>query len=112
MDVAVNQFLPFVPILILVGGGYAGYVKIRTYMVAKLKEHTKEIEENKKEANSKITHLDTIKQSAVVCDNFRKEMKEDIRNITGILQVMQTTSTQTQVSIANIEGKLNGKTIS
>ena len=59
--------------------------------------------------NDKVTHLDNMKQSAKICEIFQKEMKDDIKTMTGTLQVIQVSSIETQKSIARIEGRLNGK---
>ena len=80
-----------------------GYITLKVSTRAKLDEHTKDI----KEVNNKISHLDTIKQSAIVCNEFRKEMKEDIKTITGTLTSMNDAVGATQMTVARIEGRLN-----
>jgi len=61
-------------------------------------------------ANSRVAHLDEHKQSTKVCTQFQKEMHYGITEITGTLKVIQADVSKTQVSVARLEGKMNGKT--
>ncbi len=69
----------------------------------KLSKHDEELVR----VNKRVTHLDEHKQSTAICNILQKEIKDDIKSISGTMQVIQASSTEIQNSVAFIKGKLN-----
>ncbi len=105
MVTQLKEFTQFIPVLAMVITFVVGYITLKVGSKAKLDEHGRNIIN----LDNRITHLDNFKQSTSVCNMFQKEMHDDIRTITENTKTIQEASVKTQISIAKIEGTLNGK---